>query len=59
MMLKKEFDIVSLEELVRHISGGIRSEDRLLALTFDDGPSHTQRRLFRSWSPTASLPPVF
>jgi peptidoglycan/xylan/chitin deacetylase (PgdA/CDA1 family) len=38
MMLKKEFDIVSLEELVRHISGGIRSEDRLLALTFDDGP---------------------
>ena len=38
VVLKKEFDIVSLEELVRHISGGIRSEDRLLALTFDDGP---------------------
>jgi peptidoglycan/xylan/chitin deacetylase (PgdA/CDA1 family) len=38
VMLKKEFDIVSLEELVRHISGDIRSKDRLLALTFDDGP---------------------
>ena len=36
--LKKEFDIVSLEELVRNISGDIRSRERLLALTFDDGP---------------------
>lgn len=38
VMLKKEFDIVALEELVRHISGDLRSKDRLLALTFDDGP---------------------
>jgi len=36
--LKKEFEIVSLEELVRHISVDVRSKDRLLALTFDDGP---------------------
>ena len=36
--LSKEFDIVSLEELVRHISGDLRSKDRLLALTFDDSP---------------------
>lgn len=36
--LKKEFDIVSLEELVRNISGDRRSRERLLALTFDDGP---------------------
>ena len=38
VMLKKEFDIVALDELVRHISGDLRSKDRLLALTFDDGP---------------------
>jgi peptidoglycan/xylan/chitin deacetylase (PgdA/CDA1 family) len=38
VMLKKEFDIVSLEELVRHISGDKRDKDRILALTFDDGP---------------------
>ena len=36
--LKKEFDIVSVEEIVRNISGDIRSGERLLALTFDDGP---------------------
>ena len=38
VVLKKEFDIVALDELVRYISGDIRPEDRLLALTFDDGP---------------------
>jgi peptidoglycan/xylan/chitin deacetylase (PgdA/CDA1 family) len=38
VMLKKEFDIVSLKELLRHISGDLRSKDRLLSLTFDDGP---------------------
>ncbi|MDH4232802.1 MAG: polysaccharide deacetylase family protein [Nitrospirota bacterium] len=36
--LKKEFDIVALDEVVRHISGGKKPKDRLLALTFDDGP---------------------
>jgi peptidoglycan/xylan/chitin deacetylase (PgdA/CDA1 family) len=36
--LKKEFDIVSIEEIVRNISGDILSGERLLALTIDDGP---------------------
>ena len=36
--LKKEFDIVALEEIVRHISGDKKPKDRLIALTFDDGP---------------------
>jgi peptidoglycan/xylan/chitin deacetylase (PgdA/CDA1 family) len=36
--LKKKFDIVELEEIVRHISGEKKTKDRLIALTFDDGP---------------------
>jgi peptidoglycan/xylan/chitin deacetylase (PgdA/CDA1 family) len=36
--LRKEFDIISLDELVRCISGNLKPKDRLLALTFDDGP---------------------
>ena len=36
--LKKEFDIIGLDELVRCISGDARPKDRLLAITFDDGP---------------------
>lgn len=36
--LTKEFDIVSLKEIIRHISGEARTKERLLALTFDDGP---------------------
>jgi len=36
--LKKEFDIVGLEELVGRISGSVKTKDRLLAITFDDGP---------------------
>lgn len=36
--LKKEFDIVRLEELVRCVSGDSKPKDRLLAITFDDGP---------------------
>jgi peptidoglycan/xylan/chitin deacetylase (PgdA/CDA1 family) len=38
VMLKKEFDIVALDDLIRHISGDVRFKGRLLALTFDDGP---------------------
>jgi peptidoglycan/xylan/chitin deacetylase (PgdA/CDA1 family) len=36
--LRKEFDIVRLDELLGFISGEVRPKDRLLALTFDDGP---------------------
>ena len=36
--LKKEFDIVGLGELIRCISGPAKPKDRLLAITFDDGP---------------------
>ncbi len=36
--LRKEFDIIGLEELVRCISGDAKPKDRLLAITFDDGP---------------------
>ena len=36
--LKREFDIVSLQEILRHISGVASTKERLLALTFDDGP---------------------
>ena len=36
--LKKEFDIVGLEELVGRISGSVKTKDHLLAITFDDGP---------------------
>ncbi|PKL50409.1 MAG: hypothetical protein CVV37_07195 [Nitrospira bacterium HGW-Nitrospira-1] len=36
--LKKDFDIVALEEIVRRISGEAKTNSRLLALTFDDGP---------------------
>lgn len=36
--LKKEFDIVALEEIVRYIKGEAKPKERLLALTFDDGP---------------------
>jgi len=35
--LKKEFDIISLEDTVRCISGGTRGPARPLAITFDDG----------------------
>jgi len=38
MKLKREFDIVALEEIVRHISGDKKPKNRLIALTFDDGP---------------------
>jgi hypothetical protein len=36
--LRKEFDIIRLDELVRCISGSAKPKDRLLAITFDDGP---------------------
>lgn len=36
--LKKEFDIVSLEEIIKCISGELKAKERLLAITFDDGP---------------------
>ena len=36
--LTKEFDIIGLDELVRCISGSAKPKDRLLAITFDDGP---------------------
>jgi len=36
--LKKDFDIIGLRELVRCISGDAKPKDRLLAITFDDGP---------------------
>lgn len=36
--LRKEFDIVGLDEILKYISGDLKSKDRLLALTFDDGP---------------------
>jgi len=36
--LRKEFDIISLDELVRCISGSVKLKDRLLAITFDDCP---------------------
>lgn len=36
--LKKEYDIVGLKELVGCISGSVKPKDRLLAITFDDGP---------------------
>ncbi len=35
--LKKEFDIISLEDTVRCISEGRRGPDRPLSITFDDG----------------------
>jgi peptidoglycan/xylan/chitin deacetylase (PgdA/CDA1 family) len=37
LSLKKEFDIVSLEEIVECISKKESSRERLLAITFDDG----------------------
>jgi len=36
--LRKEFDVVSLKEAVRYISGETKPKDRLIVLTFDDGP---------------------
>ncbi len=36
--LKKDFDLISLEEIVKYISGRVESKGRLLAITFDDGP---------------------
>ncbi len=36
--LRAEFDIVGLEEIIKYISGDLKSRDRLLSLTFDDGP---------------------
>ncbi len=36
--LKKDFDIIGIEELIGFISGSVKSKDRLLAITFDDGP---------------------
>jgi peptidoglycan/xylan/chitin deacetylase (PgdA/CDA1 family) len=36
--LKKEFDIVGLEGLISCIGGKWKERDRLLAITFDDGP---------------------
>ncbi len=36
--LQKDFDIISLDELVRCISGSAKPKDCLLAMTFDDGP---------------------
>ena len=36
--LNKEFDIVSLKEITEIIFGDEKPKDRLLALTFDDGP---------------------
>jgi len=38
LRLQKEFDIIGLEEFIRCISGSARPKDRLLAITFDDGP---------------------
>jgi peptidoglycan/xylan/chitin deacetylase (PgdA/CDA1 family) len=38
LLLKKNFVIVSLDEMVKCISGETEIEGRLLALTFDDGP---------------------
>ena len=38
LFLRKEFDIVSLKEMVDCISGNRIIDGRLLALTFDDGP---------------------
>ncbi|OGW25643.1 MAG: hypothetical protein A2X59_03680 [Nitrospirae bacterium GWC2_42_7] len=38
MSLKKDFDIVSLEEIVEGISKRGKSREKLLAITFDDGP---------------------
>jgi peptidoglycan/xylan/chitin deacetylase (PgdA/CDA1 family) len=42
--LNKEFDIVSLKQLVQIISGEEKSRDRLLSLTFDDGPKSYVRQ---------------
>lgn len=36
--LRKEFDVVSLKEAVRYISGETKPKERLIAFTFDDGP---------------------
>ena len=36
--LRKEFDIIGLDELVGCISGSVKPKDRILAITFDDGP---------------------
>ena len=36
--LRKEFDIISLPELLRCISGDAKPKDRVMAITFDDGP---------------------
>ncbi len=36
--LKNEFDIVSLKELLGSVSGDTGRRERLLAITFDDGP---------------------
>lgn len=36
-VLRKEFDIVSLEDVVSSVSGSGKRGERLLALTFDDG----------------------
>jgi peptidoglycan/xylan/chitin deacetylase (PgdA/CDA1 family) len=36
--LKNDFDIIGLDELARCISGSVKPKDRVLAITFDDGP---------------------
>ena len=36
--LMKEFDIIGLEELAGCISGDAKPKDRILSITFDDGP---------------------
>jgi len=38
VFLKREFDIIALREMVEVVSGRKKSDSRLLALTFDDGP---------------------
>lgn len=35
--VKREFDIVTLKEVADYISGNVRGNERILALTFDDG----------------------
>lgn len=35
--VKREFDIVTLKEVMDYISGNVRGNERILALTFDDG----------------------
>ncbi|MEW6108699.1 MAG: polysaccharide deacetylase family protein [Nitrospirota bacterium] len=36
--LKEQFDIVGLKDFIETMSGGFKKRERLLAITFDDGP---------------------